>query len=123
MQAPQGHYVPQGPPPTESYYQGPPPEYHQGPVDYHGFSGFPRNSGYKQADQTVGNSHNFFKDNQKFIMVSAILFIVMFYTIPRVKNFFPQLFNTEGNINIIGAATLSLLAGLVYQLSDKYMSL
>ena len=91
---------------SQMYYQdqGPPPQYYQG---------------YNEPQQSSPIS-NFWVDNRTLIIVSALIFVVMLYIAPKLKLYIPQL-ATDGNLNVVGIATVSLVIGLATQIVDKYV--
>ena len=107
QQPPQSQYEQfQAPQQSQMYYQdqGPPPQYYQG---------------YNEPQQSSPIS-NFWVDNRTLIIVSALIFVVMLYIAPKLKLYIPQL-ATDGNLNVVGIATVSLVIGLATQIVDKYV--
>lgn len=89
----------------QQYYQEPPPQqYYQG--------------GYDQPQSSPIS--NFWVDNRMLLLVTALVFVVMLYVAPKLKSYVPQL-ATDGNLNVVGIATISLLIGLSTQVVDKYV--
>jgi hypothetical protein len=68
-----------------------------------------------------GWERSFFQDNKTMFFAAFVFFIVLFYLVPRVKMYIPQLVH-DGNMSAVGVGALSLLAGLLYQVSDKYIT-
>ena len=92
---------------SQMYYQEPPPQqYYQG------------GGGYDQ--QQSSPISNFWVDNRMLLLVTALVFVVMLYIAPKLKSYVPQL-ATDGNLNVVGIATISLLIGLSTQIVDKYV--
>lgn len=90
---------------SQMYYQEQPPaQYYQG---------------YNEPQQSSPIS-NFWVDNRTLIIVSALIFVVMLYIAPKLKLYIPQL-ATDGNLNVVGIATVSLVIGLATQIVDKYV--
>ena len=104
QQQPQQQYEQFAPQP-QYYQEQPPQQYYQG--------------GYDQQQQSSPIS-NFWVDNRMLLLVTALVFVVMLYIAPKLKFYIPQL-ATDGNLNVVGIATISLLIGLSTQIVDKYV--
>ena len=102
-------------PPQSQYEQFQAPQYYQEPPPQQYYQG---GGGYEQ--QQSSPISNFWVDNRTLIIVSALIFVVMLYIAPKLKLYIPQL-ATDGNLNVVGIATVSLVIGLATQIVDKYV--
>lgn len=73
----------------------------------------------QQAQQTPSWDKSFFQENHKMIFVAIIFFVVFSYIVPRIKTYLPQVVQ-DGTLTTAGIGALSILSGLLYQVSDKY---